>query len=83
VQCQKFRQRIVAGPTLGGRLQQVSYQTLNQHHLKRNRKFVDSPLEGAGFELLVPQSIQLDDVNAGRHAGGKSDIFATRTAHKS
>jgi hypothetical protein len=30
---------------------------------------------------MVPQSIQLDDVNGGRHAGGKSDIFATRTAH--
>ena len=24
-----------------------SYRTLNQHHLKRNRKFVDSPLEEA------------------------------------
>ena len=47
----------------------------------RNRWFADSPLEGAGLELMVPQSIQLDDVNGGRHAGGKSDIFATRTAH--
>ena len=26
----------------------------------------DSPLEGSGFELLVPRSIQLGDVNAGR-----------------
>ena len=41
----------------------------------------DCLLEGAGFELMVPQSIQLDDVNGGRHAGGKSDIFATRTAY--
>jgi len=31
-----------------------SYRTLNQHHLKRNRKFVDSPLEELGFELAVP-----------------------------
>src|SRR6516225_541141 len=30
-----------------------SYRTLNQHHLKRNRKFVDSPLEEDEFELLV------------------------------
>jgi hypothetical protein len=28
--------------------------TVNQRHLKRNRKFVDSPQEGDGFELLVP-----------------------------
>jgi hypothetical protein len=27
--------------------------TVNQRHLKRNRKFVDSPQEGSGFELLV------------------------------
>jgi len=32
-----------------------SYRTLNQHHLKRNRKFVDSPLEGGGFEPSVPR----------------------------
>ena len=31
-----------------------SYRTRNQHHLKRNRKFVDSPLEQTGFEPLVP-----------------------------
>src|SRR6516162_5684686 len=30
-----------------------SYRTLNQH-LKRNRKFVDSPLERDGFEPSVP-----------------------------
>src|SRR6516165_9153629 len=34
-----------------------SYRTLNQHHLKRNRKFVDSPLERNGFELPVPRQI--------------------------
>jgi hypothetical protein len=28
--------------------------TVNQRHLKRNRKFVDSPQEGAGFEPSVP-----------------------------
>jgi hypothetical protein len=27
----------------------------NGHRLERNRKFVDSPLERGGFELLVPQ----------------------------
>jgi len=29
--------------------------TVNQRHLKRNRKFVDSPQEGNGFELSVPR----------------------------
>ena len=32
--------------------------TVNQRHLKRNRKFVDSPQERGGFELLVPPSIK-------------------------
>src|SRR6516164_7029269 len=34
----------------------ASQRTLNQHHLNRNRKFVDSPLEGDGFEPSVPRS---------------------------
>jgi hypothetical protein len=32
--------------------------TVNQRHLKRNRKFVDSPQEGDGFELSVPRQIR-------------------------
>jgi hypothetical protein len=28
---------------------------VNQRHLKRNQKFVDSALEGSGFELAVPR----------------------------
>ena len=28
---------------------------LNGRRLEGNRKFVDSPLEGTGFELLVPR----------------------------
>jgi hypothetical protein len=27
---------------------------INGRRLERNRKFVDSPLEGTGFEILVP-----------------------------
>jgi hypothetical protein len=34
------------------------------------RSSCDSPLEGAGFELLVPQSTPLGGVNAERHGGG-------------
>jgi len=55
----------------------ASQRTLNQHHLNRNRKFVDSPLEGAvtsepvseaGNSLLAGkiQGISLDF--AARHA---------------
>src|SRR6516225_7416839 len=36
----------------------ASQRTLNQHHLNRNRKFVDSPLEGTGFELPVSRAMQ-------------------------
>ena len=43
----------------------------------------DSPLEGAGFELLVPQSIQLGGVNAGRHRGAYPSclFFDAHLAH--
>jgi hypothetical protein len=44
----------------------------------------DSPLEEAGFELLVPQSIQLGGVNAGCHGGAyPSCLFSTRASYKS
>ena len=33
--------------------------TVNQRHLKRNRKFVDSPQEGDGFEPSVPRRNKL------------------------
>ena len=43
-----------AGPMAAKQLRtSASQRTLNQHHLNRNRKFVDSPLEGDGFELPV------------------------------
>src|SRR6516164_5638537 len=35
-----------------------SYRTLNQHHLKRNRKFVDSPLEGGVWCELVSEFLE-------------------------
>ena len=31
----------------------------NGRRLERNRKFVDSPLEGTGFELLVAGAVKL------------------------
>src|SRR5438132_9984388 len=48
------------------------------------RFVADSPLEERRFELLVPQSILLGGVNAGRHGGAyPSCLFSTRTSHKS
>jgi len=44
-------------PATGPIRPRLSYRTLNQHHLKRNRKFVDSPLEEDGFEPSVPRGI--------------------------
>ena len=41
-----------------------SYRTLNQH-LKRNRKFVDSPLERDGFELSVPPDLRKGSLRCG------------------
>jgi hypothetical protein len=55
----------VRGPLVGKGIMRSN----NGRRLERNRKFVDSSLEGAGFELLVPQSVQLCGVNAGRHGG--------------
>jgi hypothetical protein len=44
----------------------------------------DSALEEAGFELLVPQSVRLGGVNAGRHGGAyPSRLFSTPAPHKS
>jgi len=34
---------------------------INGRRLERNRKFVDSPLEGDGFELLVPRCAPTTD----------------------
>ena len=47
---------IVNVPALGVLSQQGG---LSWHRLKRNRKFVDSPLEGTGFELLVAGAVKL------------------------
>ena len=44
-------------PATGPIRPRLSYRTLNQHHLKRNRKFVDSPLEEDGFEPSVPRGM--------------------------
>ena len=50
----------------------------------RDQKFADSPLEEAGFELLVPQSRQLGGVNAGRRGGAYLPcLLSKRTSHKS
>jgi len=44
--------------------------TVNQRHLKRNRKFVDSPQEGDGLELLVPQQ---ESPGFPKHSGSRRD----------
>src|SRR6516162_8548079 len=47
---------LIFGRVLSGWcLDRPSYRTLNQHHLKRNRKFVDSPLEEAVRSELVSE----------------------------
>src|SRR5262249_32915673 len=42
----------------------LSPRLLVRPNLKRNRKFVDSPLEGSGFEPSVPASARRFDASA-------------------
>jgi hypothetical protein len=57
----------------------AAQQCLDLAETRRRRP--DSPLEDAGFELLVPQLTQLGGINARRNGEAyPSCLFSTRTA---